>query len=217
MPRDHEEYSFRILAFQKLISTKNQSRPNWLQSEALQCLSNSLYILIVMKHHDSTQPARSCDVMLRDVQPADVPILFAFESDPAWCAMAMVKPRSAAAFNAVWEKIAQGCAKGDPVVAQKVIVADGEVCGTIGCRALDGQFAVGYGLGQAFWGRGIASRALGLLLAEVPQRPLHAVAAVTNTASIRVLMKHGFVIEATRASPETERHLACEEVCLVLA
>ncbi|NOX59424.1 MAG: GNAT family N-acetyltransferase, partial [Planctomycetes bacterium] len=59
-----------------------------------------------------------------------------------------------------------------------------------------------YGLVQAYWGPGIASRALGLLLAEVPRRPLHATAAATNTASIRVLMKHGFV--STR-SPEPRR------------
>ncbi len=170
-----------------------------------------------MHAHRSTLPARPCEVVLREVQPADVPVLFAFESDPAWHAMAMVKPRSAAAFDAVWAKIIQGWAAGATEVVQKVIVVDGEVCGTIGCHVKGGQSMVGYGLGQAYWGRGIASRALALLLAEVPRRPLHAVAAATNAASIRVLMKHGFTIAQTRISPETERNLACEEVCLVLA
>jgi RimJ/RimL family protein N-acetyltransferase len=155
--------------------------------------------------------------MLRDVQPLDLPTLFAFESDPAWRAMVMVKRRSAAAFDAVWAKIFQDRAAGVMDVVQKVILADGEVCGTIGCRLQDGKYEVGYGLGQAFWGRGIASCALGLLLAEVPLRPLYAMSAVTNIASIRVLTKHGFVIIETRTSPETERCLAREEVSLMLA
>ena len=90
-----------------------------------------------------------------------MPTLFAFESDPAWCAMAMVKPRSAAVFDAVWAKIFKDRAAGVTGLVPKVILADGEVCGTIGCWPLDGRHDVGYGLGLAYWGRGIASRALG--------------------------------------------------------
>jgi len=163
--------------------------------------------------------------MLRDVQPADVPTLFAFESDPAYCAMAMIKPRTQAAFEAVWDKIFRDRAAGaQPAgVMQKVILAeraegDGwEVCGAIGCRLVDGGHTVGYGLGREHWGRGISSRALALLLAEVTVRPLRARAAATNAASIRVLTKNGFVIQSTQASPETERYIACDEVNLILA
>ena len=111
-------------------------------------------------------------------------MLFAFESDPAWRAMAMVKPRSAAAFDAVWAKIFQDWAAGATEVVQKVILADDVVCGTIGCRMQGDRCVVGYGLGQAFWGRGIASRALALLLAEELRRPLYATAAANNAASI---------------------------------
>lgn len=169
-----------------------------------------------MHSHRTTTPARPCEVMLRDVQPADVPALFAFESDPAWCAMAMVKPRSAAAFYAVWAKIFRAWSAGETDVVQKVILADGEVCGTIGCRMQGDRCVVGYGLGQAHWGRGIASCALALMLAEDPRRPLYATAAATNAASIRVLTKHGFVIAERRTSPETQRCLARDEVILVL-
>lgn len=163
-------------------------------------------------------------VTLRDVQPADVPTLFSFECDPAWCAMAMVKPRAKPAFEAVWEKIFSDRAAGltGPAlgIVQKAILADGpngpELCGSIGCRLVEGRCAVGYGLGPAHWGRGIASRALALILAEVPVRPLHARVATTNAASLRVLMKHGFVIESTRAEGETDRYVACDVANLVL-
>lgn len=169
-----------------------------------------------MQHARSAQPMRPSEVQLREVRPVDLPRLYAYESDPAWCAMAMVKPRSPEAFDAVWEKIFAGSAMGETDVLQRVILADGEVCGLIGCRAVGDRCEVGYGLGRAFWGRGITSRALATLLAEVPKRPLYATAAATNTASIRVLTKHGFVVEERRTVLETERHLAREEVSLVL-
>ncbi|MBX3358583.1 MAG: GNAT family N-acetyltransferase [Phycisphaeraceae bacterium] len=174
------------------------------------------------------QPAPRCIVTLRDAQPEDVATLFAFESDPAWCAMAMVKPRTREAFDAIWEKIFHDRAAGaGPDLFRKVILADegdgrgGVLCGSIGCHLRDGHRQVGYGLGRAHWGRGIATRALALLLAEaesegVSLRPLHATAAATNTASIRVLTGNGFVITGTRSSPETDRYLACDEVSLVL-
>ncbi|MGD9690306.1 MAG: GNAT family N-acetyltransferase [Phycisphaerales bacterium] len=95
---------------------------------------------------------------------------------------------------------------------QKAIIADSHLCGSIGVRIVDGVHAVGYGLGRAHWGRGIASRALELLLAEVAVRPLHARAAASNPASIRVLLKNGFVITGRGLSPETDRYIACEEV-----
>ena len=161
----------------------------------------------------TTHPGK---VVLREVHPNDLPVLFAFESVPAWCTMAMVKPRTNTKFESVWAKIFEDWDNGLTNVFQKTIVVDNEVCGTIGCRLLGDRHEIGYGLGQAFWGRGIASRALGLLLDQVPMRPLYATAASTNAASIRVLEKHGFVIESRRTSPETERNLPCEEVVMVL-
>lgn len=155
-------------------------------------------------------------VTLRAATRADLPALHAFESDPAWCALAMVKPRSPAAFEAVWARLFADWAAGKTDTVQKAILADGELCGTIGCRPVDGQHEVGYGLSRAAWGRGIATRALGLLLAEVPIRPVYATVAASNAASIRVLTKHGFAITERRFSPETERYLACDEVRLVL-
>ena len=84
------------------------------------------------------------------------------------------------------------------------------------CFPLDDQEHVGYWVDRAFWGRGIASRALHLLLREVVGRPLHATVATRNGASLRVLRKCGFVVERVRLSPATDRHPECEEAVLVL-
>jgi len=166
------------------------------------------------QHSNPLKPA--VEVILRDVQPADLPTLFAFESDPAWCAMALVKPRTATAFDAVWTKIFHDWSSGLRSVVQKTILADDKVCGTIGCRLIEGRWVVGYGLGRTHWGRGIASCALGLLLEEVQLRPLSAHASASNIASVCVLLKHGFVITEKRAMPETERMLARDELIMEL-
>jgi RimJ/RimL family protein N-acetyltransferase len=88
--------------------------------------------------------------------------------------------------------------------------------GYVSCFPMDGEDHVGYWIDRACWGRGIASRALRLLLGEVTKRPLVATAATGNGASVRVLQKCGFVVEEVRHSPATDRYPACEEAVLVL-
>jgi len=81
---------------------------------------------------------------------------------------------------------------------------------------MDGQDAVGYWIARAHWGRGLATRALTLLLGEVAIRPLHARVARTNVASIRVLERCGFTISGYRMSPPDDHFPACEEALLIL-
>src|SRR5262249_44237054 len=56
-----------------------------------------------------------------------------------------------------------------------------------------GKLEVSYWIGRAFWGKGIATKALAALLGSVKTRPLYARAARDNIASIRVLEKCGFM------------------------
>jgi RimJ/RimL family protein N-acetyltransferase len=63
---------------------------------------------------------------------------------------------------------------------------------------------------------GIASQSLQLLLKEVAKRPLVAVAASSNMASLRVLQRCEFAVEKVRPSAATDRFPECEEVVLVL-
>ena len=88
--------------------------------------------------------------------------------------------------------------------------------GYVSCFPADGEDHVGYWIDRAFWGKGIASRALHLLLLEVVNRPLVATAATRNGASLRVLQKCGFVVERVRLSPATDRYPECEEAVIVL-
>ena len=150
-------------------------------------------------------------VTLRPVEPGDLPRMYEMQLDPNSNRMAVTIPRSREAFDIHWSK-----ALVDPVNTTRAVLLDGAFVGYISCFPMDGQDHVGYWIDRAHWGRGIASRALPLLLGEVTKRPLVAAAATSNGASVRVLQKCGFVVEEVRHSPATDLYPAGEEAVLVL-
>jgi RimJ/RimL family protein N-acetyltransferase len=150
-------------------------------------------------------------VRLRPVEAGDLPRMYDLQLDPDSNRMAVTIPRTREAVDSHWAKTLD-----DPKNTTRAILYDGAFVGTISCFPMDGQDHVGYWIDRRFWGKGIASRALRLLLEEVAKRPLTATAATSNEASLRVLQKCGFVVESVRHSPATDRYPACEEAVLVL-
>lgn len=152
--------------------------------------------------------------------PSDLDILFAMQLNPEANRMAVANPRDRATFDAFWARVLSN--QTPPNVARVIVTHDERgretVVGQISCFKLDGQDAVGYWIAREHWGRGIATEALRLLLREVPVRPLHARAASTNTASIRVLERCGFKLIGHQHTPATPdgRFPACEEALLRL-
>lgn len=134
----------------------------------------------------SAEPA----IRLRDVTEDDLPIFFEHQRDPVANHMAAFPARDRATFTEHWTtKIL-----GDDRVTKKTILLEEQVVGNIGSFEIAGETLVGYWIGRDQWGKGIASRALALFLADVDTRPLHAHVAKHNIASIRVLEKNGFVM-----------------------
>jgi RimJ/RimL family protein N-acetyltransferase len=82
--------------------------------------------------------------------------------------------------------------RADTSASNRVIDVDGAIAGTIASFRIDDQLEVTYWVDRTQWGRGIASAALQLLLAETVERPVFARAASDNAASLRVLEKAGF-------------------------
>ncbi len=150
-------------------------------------------------------------VRLRNVERGDLPSIYDLQLDPESNRMAVTIPRTRAAFDEHWTRILD-----DPNNTTKAILFDKVLVGHISCFPLDGQDHVGYWIDRAFWGRGIASRALQLLLLEVTRRPLVATLATSNVASYRVLQKCGFIVERTQVTPADDRYPECEEAVLVL-
>jgi RimJ/RimL family protein N-acetyltransferase len=125
--------------------------------------------------------------VLRDVADADLAIFFEHQSDPEAAAMAAFPSRDRDTFMAHWATM-----RANDATRQWTIVDDGVVAGNIGCWHDGERRLVGYWIGREFWGRGLATRALGELLEIVEERPLHAYVVKHNAASIRVLQKCGF-------------------------
>lgn len=96
-------------------------------------------------------------------------------------------PNDRSAFDAWFTRI---CSNPDAV--NRVITLDGLFAGTIASFVIGGDTEVTYWIHRSLWGRGVATSALQLLLAEVAVRPIHARVAADNTGSLRVLEKTGF-------------------------
>ena len=128
-------------------------------------------------------------VTLRPVEPADLPILFEHQRDPAGITMAGVGGRDRQAFDEHWATI---LADEDSLI--RTIVAEGEVAGHVLSFERDGRREVGYWIGRDHWGRGVATAALMAFLGEDRTRPLHAGVLPANGGSLRVLEKCGFAV-----------------------
>jgi RimJ/RimL family protein N-acetyltransferase len=143
--------------------------------------------------------------MLRDVVEDDLPIFYQQQLDPESTRMAAFPGRKEwTDFLAHWKKIL-----GDPTCCKQTIVWNDQVVGNIGSWPQDERRLIGYWIGREYWGRGIATTALGEFLDHDRTRPLHAFVAVRNAGSIRVLEKCGFVrIDGPKAEPgDVEEYL----------
>jgi RimJ/RimL family protein N-acetyltransferase len=143
----------------------------------------------------------SGEVELREVTETDLPVFYEHQREPEANRMADFPRREREAFMAHWAKIL-----GDETIVKQTIVFQGRVAGNVVSWVQSGEREVGYWIGQEFWGKGIASRALRLFLEQVTERPLYAHVAKHNLASRRVLEKCGFRLygEDTWTNPDGE-------------
>lgn len=151
-------------------------------------------------------------IALRPVADADLDALFDQMRDPesVWmAAFTAGDPDDRTAFDAHMAEVRSSA--GNTLHA---ITCDGQFVGTVASFDFDGETDVTYWIDRAAWGRGIATRALELLMELVPTRPLHARAASDNAGSLRVLQKSGFKIIGTENSFAPGRKSEIEETIL---
>ena len=128
-------------------------------------------------------------IHIRDVTESDRPILYEQQLDSEATAMAAFPSRDHDAFMAHWKKI---MAYENNLI--KTISYAGEVAGYILSWEMEGEREVGYWLGKAYWGKGIATQALAEYISIVKTRPLMSHVARHNIGSRRVLEKCGFKV-----------------------
>lgn len=148
-------------------------------------------------------------VSLRDVEERDLPVFFEQQREPEANRMAAFPPREREPFMTHWRTRVLESATNK----KKTIVVDGQVAGNVVSWEQDGQRLVGYWLGRAYWGRGVATEALRMFLAEhETTRPVYAYVATHNVASVRVLEKCGF----ERIGSAVAGHDGVEEMLMCL-
>jgi RimJ/RimL family protein N-acetyltransferase len=192
----------------------------WVEAATIQS-HTSTWGLVLIFHLwydmlDSQDLVCSPQVVLRPTNRGDIPALFAMQCDPESNRLAGTKPRGRADFEARWDEILRVPQAPEVRVTPRAILADGVLVGSINIFPVDGSDAIGYWIDRGHWGRGIATRAVGLLIAEVSTRPLVAHVEVNNTASLRVLERHGFVVVDRQRKQETERYIGSEVFILRL-
>ncbi|MER5543277.1 GNAT family protein [Streptomyces sp. NPDC002589] len=129
------------------------------------------------------------EVSLRGVTDEDLFVLLAYEHDPEAVRRSRFTPRPRDAFLKHWRERVLG----DPDCLVRAVTVGGEVAGSVVSWTAEGQRRfVGYWLGRPYWGRGIGTRALGRFLELERVRPLYADPFHANTASVRLLQRHGF-------------------------
>jgi RimJ/RimL family protein N-acetyltransferase len=146
---------------------------------------------------------------LRNVTEDDLSILFEHQREPEANRMAAFPARDRDGFMMHWRtKILAS-----PSAKKMAILIDGEVAGNIVSWEQDDNRLVGYWIGSSYWGRGVATAALGAFVADHEKtRPVHAFVAAQNVGSIRVLEKCGF----RRVGDTTIGHDGVEELLMQL-
>jgi RimJ/RimL family protein N-acetyltransferase len=130
------------------------------------------------------------NVSLRPLEDGDLEAIYQQVTDPESVRMAAFTAENQTDRRAFLNRMSR--LRADTSVSHLVIDVDGAVAGTIGSFRIDNQLEVTFWVDRTLWGKGVASAALQILLAETAERPLYARAASDNVGSLRVLEKAEF-------------------------
>jgi RimJ/RimL family protein N-acetyltransferase len=154
------------------------------------------------------------EIGLRAVRDDDLDTIYDQMRDPVAVRMAAFTaedPDDRAAFDAHFARL-----RTDPEILLFAVTVDGELAGTAGVFPVGDDTEITYWLDRSWWGRGIATRAVELLVDLVPVRPITARAASDNAGSLAVLRKVGFRPVGKEVAYATARGEEIEETVLRL-
>ena len=141
------------------------------------------------------------DIRLRFVATSDLDTFFEHQCDSVALSVGTLTSRKRPEFDTHWARILA-----DPLTIVRTVECEDTVVGYVSSFFREGLREVAYWYGQEHWGKGIATEALRVFLAEVHERPLFARVTVDHTASRRVLEKVGFCVEARECTVESSGH-----------
>ncbi len=130
------------------------------------------------------------NVSLRPLEDRDLDTIYEQVTDPESIRMAAFTAEDQTDRRAFLNRMSR--VRANTSASNRVIDVDGAIAGTIASFRIDDRLEVTYWIDRTQWGKGIASAALQLLLAETAERPVYGRAASDNVGSLRVLEKAGF-------------------------
>ena len=104
------------------------------------------------------------------------------------------------------------------------VIYNGDVAGSVGILLKEDVYKksveVGYFIGEPFWGKGIATKAVALILEYIRQEMdvtrIYAEVFESNKASMRVLEKSGFLLEGIRKKAVFKNNVVMDDYVWVL-
>ena len=147
-------------------------------------------------------------------EAAHLPTLFEQQSDREanfMAAFTVLDPYNRDAFLEKWT----GVIANDDIII-RTILSGKRILGNVLVYRMDGEPQLSYWIDKAYWGQGIATQAVAMLLKEFTDRPVFASASADNLGSIAVLEKSGFVRQRTETGFANARQCDIVEVCYQL-
>ena len=141
------------------------------------------------------------NVSLRPLEDRDLDTIYQQVTDPESVRMAAFTAEDQTDRRAFLNRMSR--LRADTSVSHRVIDVDGAIAGTIGAFRIDDQLEVTYWVDRTQWGKGIASAALQILLAETAERPLYARAASDRRARSAPGTSIAFAYRRLKASTST--------------
>jgi len=160
------------------------------------------------------------DIVLREVEDADLHAFYSYLQDPQAQAMASSSVEDGTdpqAFDAYWARLRRSTTAITRTIA---LAADPEhdVVGHIERFDDEERPYVRYWVDREHWGRGIATAALRMFLGEVvTERPLFARQNRANDASLVVLKRNGFKLAGQDTGYDAMRGRMLDDIILRLA
>lgn len=149
------------------------------------------------------------DIKLRPTEIADLELLFEFQTDKEGGYMAAFMPEEPTDKSAYITKFTKLLS--NPTVNNQTILADNIIVGSIAKFVMEGDAEITYWIDRKFWGQGIATKALKILLIIETTRPVFGRVAFDNFGSQKVLENSGFVKIGSNKGFANARQMEIEE------
>jgi [ribosomal protein S5]-alanine N-acetyltransferase len=149
------------------------------------------------------------DIKLTPTKISDLDFLFQFQCDKegGYLAAFMPKdPTDKTAYISKYTKLLD-----DPSVNNQTILLDNNIVGSIAKFVIEGDTEITYWIDRKFWGQGIATKALKVMLELEATRPVFGRVAFDNFGSQKVLEKCGFTKIGTDKGFANARQAEIEE------